>query len=144
MTMTPDGKRIFMTGGGGWRPPVEGGSGGGYFSAVFDTGNLQTMVGQAPGGPFAFHPVLNMGVAAFGGRELGTFNAKSFVQGQKILLGGGNGGPSFLTIGGKGTRAVLFLNGALYIIPLELKAEDRATLAKEHGKLPPPPRSAPN
>src|SRR5262249_1746557 len=60
--LTPDGKRIMILGGGGWRPKGEG-AGGGYVTAVYNADNLESMVGQAPHGiNIAFHPVLKLGV----------------------------------------------------------------------------------
>ena len=58
MHLTPDGKRLMILGGGGWRPKGEG-AGGGYVVAVYNADDLESMVGQAPHGiNIAFHPVL--------------------------------------------------------------------------------------
>jgi hypothetical protein len=74
---------VMMTSGGGWRPPVEGGTGGDYVCAAFSTENLETMVGQAPAGTnMAFHPVLNLGVLNQSGRDIQLFNPKSLVGGK--------------------------------------------------------------
>src|SRR5262249_15988965 len=42
MHLTPDGKRLLMVGGGGWRPSKGDGTGGGYFTTVYSTDNLET------------------------------------------------------------------------------------------------------
>jgi hypothetical protein len=142
MHLTPDGKRIMILGGGGWRPKGEG-AGGGYVVAVYNADNLESMVGQAPHGiNIAFHSVLNLGVTFHAGTDLSFFNARSLTtRGTLHFSKVGTGGQALLTFGGKGTK-VLVWNGedlghgqGLQIIPLELSAEDRAALEKKYGKL---------
>jgi hypothetical protein len=144
MHLTPDGKRIMIVGGGGWRPKDDG-AGGGYVTAVYNTDNLESMVGQAPHGlNIAFHPVLNLGVTNHLGSELTLFNARSLTKRQTIpICKAQEARPLLLTFGGKGTKIILW-NGpdvsfkqALYFIPLELSDGDRATLEKQYGKLSP-------
>ena len=149
MCLSPDGKRIMMTGGGGWRPLPEAGPGGGYITAVFSTDNLDSMLGQAPGGTsITFHPVLNLGATNGDGKAIGLFNAKSLIERNVMQLSrGGSGNPVLLTFGGKGCKAILW-NGegpetherGLNFIPLDLKEEERAELRKVYGSLPPPPQ----
>jgi hypothetical protein len=148
MQLTPDGKRVMIIGGGGWRPPAEGGTGGGYVTAVFKTENLKSMAGQAPHGTgIVFHPTLNIGVTNQSGRGLSIFNAKSLVETQKYPVADGADSRSLvLAFGGKGTKVLLW-NGAnpksttegLHFLPLELSEQDRDTLAKAYGKLPDAP-----
>jgi len=149
MCLSPDGKRIMMTGGGGWRPLPEAGPGGGYITVVFSTDNLDSMLGQAPGGTsITFHPVLNLGATNGDGKALGLFNAKSLIERNILQLSrGGSGNPVLLTFGGKGCKAILW-NGdgpetherGLHFIPLDLKEEERAELRKVYGSLPPTPQ----
>jgi hypothetical protein len=146
MHLTPDGKRIMIVGGGGWRPKDDG-AGGGYVAAIYNTDNLESMLGQAPHGlNTVFHPVLNLGVTNHYGSELTLFNGRSLTKRQTIpICKAQERRPSVLTFGGKGTKIILW-NGpdvsfkqGLYFIPLELTGEDRAALEKKYGKPPPPP-----
>ncbi|OWK40327.1 hypothetical protein [Fimbriiglobus ruber] len=147
LAISPDGKKVLMTSGGGWRPPVEGGSGGGYGFPAFSTENLETMLGQGPGATnLAFHPVLNMGVANQSGRNIQLFNPKSLIGGKTFSVSAGaDGRPLLITFGAKGTKVVLW-NGdnpknpeeGLHFLPLPLTADDRAALEKVYGKLPDP------
>jgi hypothetical protein len=108
LTITPDGKKVLTTSGGGWRP-TDGATGGGY-GAVFSADNLENMIGQAPGGHcFAFHPVLNLAVANRAGRDIQLFNPRSFVTGKTFNVSkGGDSRPLLLTFGGKGTKVILW------------------------------------
>lgn len=147
MHLTPDGKRVMMTGGGGWRPPAGGGTGGGYVTAIFSTGNLQSMLGQAlAADAIIFHPVLNLAATNQGGRDIVVINGKSFKERQKIAIApGAGGGTTLFAFVGKGTKVALF-NGAnpaanregLHFFDLELTDEERAQLTKVYGKLPEP------
>ena len=148
MHLTPDGKRVMIPGGGGWRP-TDGGNSGGYVTAAFSTENLSKMSGQAPHAcSIAFHPVLNLGICNHQGRDLELINGKSFVVRQKIVVskGGAGDNPDLLAFAGKGTKVVLF-NGenpanpveGLHFIPIELTSDERSQLEKIYGKLPPPP-----
>jgi hypothetical protein len=131
-----------MVGGGGWRPPAkEGGTGGGYVVALFDTSNLQAMVGQAPHGlNIAFHPVLNLGVTNHYGSDLTLFNGRSLVKRATVHLGKAQERrASVLTFGGKGRKLILW-NGenvaneqGLHFIPLELKPDEEQELRKAYG-----------
>jgi hypothetical protein len=144
--LSPDGTRVMIPGGGGWRPP-EGNQGGGYVTAVFSTSNLQTMVGQGPHcDNIIFHPILPLGVASHGGRELSVFHSKSFKpRGKIIVSAGADKRPFLLAFGGKGTTVILW-NGenpqnqveGLHFLPLDLSSEERAELAKAYGPLPMP------
>ncbi|HEY7312435.1 MAG TPA: hypothetical protein VH643_23930 [Gemmataceae bacterium] len=154
MHLTPDGKLLMMVGGGGWRPPREGGTGGGYVTAVFRTDNLQTMAQQIPfsGLNTIIHPVLNLGVANSYGMTLTLFNGKSLVKRASIELNQERESrPLLLMFGGKG-RKLLLWNGdnrakeqGLHFLPLPLKAEEEAALAKadEQPPAPEPDESAP-
>jgi hypothetical protein len=146
--LTPDGKRVMIVGGGGWRPKDNSNTGG-YVVAVYSADNLQNMTGQAPHGlNVAFHPVLNLGVTNHYGMDLTLFNGKSLAKRTTIPLskpqqgGLGERRPLLLTFGAKGTKLILW-NGedvgqhqGLQFIPLDLKAEERAELEKKYGKLP--------
>lgn len=143
MHLTPDGKRLLMVGGGGWRPPKEGGVGGGYITAVFSTDNLQTMLQpiQFSGLNTIFHPVLNLGVANSYGLFLTLFNGKSLVQREVIALSPAREDrPGLLMFGGKGRKLILW-NGdnvaneqGLHFLPLPLKPTEVAALEKAYGK----------
>ena len=147
LAITPDGKKVLMTSGGGWRPPVEGGTGGDYVCAAFSTENLETRLGETrAANNMAFHPVLNLGVLNQGGRDLQLFNPKSMVAGKTYNVAkGADGRPLLLTFGGKGTKIILW-NGdnpankveGLHFLSLEQSAQDRAVLEKVYGKLPDP------
>lgn len=147
MHLTPDGKKLMMVGGGGWRPPKEGGTGGGYVTAVFRTDNLQTMAQQIPfsGLNTIFHPILNLGVANSHGMFLTLFNSKSLVKRTSIELNKERESrPLLLMFGGKGRKLILW-NGdnlqkeqGLHFLPLPLKAEEEAALAKASEQPAPP------
>lgn len=136
-----------MSSGGGWRPPVDNGSGGGYMSAAFSTDNLEARMGEAPSASnIAFHPVLNLGVVNRQGVEMQYFNPKSLVaQNTLNIAKGADVRPLLTAFAAKGTKVVLW-NGdgtrntavGLNFFPLELTAADRAALQKAYGKLPAP------
>ncbi len=95
--------------------------------------------------------MLNLGAANQDGRKLILFNAKSLVNRAVLDVSpGGDMRPALLTFGGKGCKVILW-NGdnpaspveGLHFIPLDLKEEERAELAKAYGELPPPSQSAP-
>lgn len=140
LRLTPDGKRVMILGGGGWRPKGEG-TGGGYVVALYNTDNLEAMVGQAPHGTdIIFHPVLSLGVTNHSGADLTVFNAKSLAKrGTVHIAKGGDQRQFLLTFGGKGTK-VLVWNGedvknrqGLHFIPLALNADEQAALAKVYA-----------
>jgi hypothetical protein len=142
MTLTPDGKRIMMMGGGGWRPKGDGADGG-YVEALFSTSNLETMVGQAPHGlNSAFHPVLNLGVTNHYGLDLTLFNAKSLAKTGMIHLApqGQEQRVSVLTFGGRGTKLILWTGDdvknrrGLFFITLNLTKEELAEVKKAYPK----------
>ncbi len=145
LAVSPDGKKALLSSGGGWRPPVEGGSGGGYVCATFGTDNLETMLGQAPAATnLAFHPVLNLGVLNQQGKDIQLFNPKSLVGGKTFAVAkGADARPLLVTFGGKGTKVILW-NGdnpanpqeGLHFLPLELTTADRTELRRVYGALP--------
>lgn len=145
MAITPDGKKVLMPSGGGWRPPAEGGTGGGYMCAAFSAANLATRVGEAPSATdIAFHPVLNLGVLNLHGREVQLVNPRTLVGGKIFTIAQNADARSLLiTFGGKGTKIILW-NGdnpansseGLHFLPLELTSGDRSALEKVYGKLP--------
>lgn len=138
MHLTPDGKRIMMIGGGGWRPKTEG-TGGGYITAIFRSGNLDERVGQIPSGSnVIFHPILKMGIINDGGMQLKPFRDKAYVLKPAIVLDE-KFEPSYepsplLTFCDKG-RKVAIWNGSdinqrkgLHIIPLPLTEQEKKKL----------------
>jgi hypothetical protein len=146
MHLTPDGKRITIVVGGGWRPPAGSGTGGGYVAALFSTDNLKSMVGQVPVGlNLAVHPVLNILVVNHHGLDLTLHNARSLVvrRGGKVVLSRKEcRTPSVLTFGGRG-RYIIVWNGndragnqGLHFVPLELTAAERAALRKAYPEGP--------
>lgn len=150
--MTPDGKHIMMTGGGGWRPPADSpGTGGGYYTAVFATSNLKTMVGKAPHAMnVAFHPKLRLAVGNHSGRDLHLFDPRSFAEKETIhLADGADMRPLLLTFVGKGTKIAVW-NGdnsenpreGLHFLPLALSDSDRELLIEAYGELPSQPAVA--
>lgn len=152
MHLSPDGKRLMMTGGGGWRPPAEGGAGGGYVTAIFDTNNLSSKLGQAPHAEaVVYHPVLNFAAGCGFGHNLVLFDGKSFKEKQTIVFSeGGRGGHELLAFVGKGTKVALY-NGAnpkaptegLHFFDIDLSKEERTQLTKAYGKLPLPLEASP-
>ncbi|QEL15614.1 PQQ-binding-like beta-propeller repeat protein [Limnoglobus roseus] len=146
LAVTPDGKKVLMPSGGGWRPPVEGGTGGGYICAAFSTEKLEARLGEIPtAANITFHPVLNMGVLNHQGRDLQFFNPKSLIVGKTWHVADGADSRALVAFGGKGTK-IVFWNGdnptnpqeGLHFLPLDLTADDRAALTKVYGKLPDP------
>jgi hypothetical protein len=145
MHLSPDGKRLMITGGGGWRPPAEAGAGGGYVTAIFNAENLSAKLGQGPHAEaVVYHPVLDFAAAAGAGHNLVLFNGKSFKERETIKFSqGGGGGREVLAFVGKGTKVALF-NGAnpavntegLHFFEIDLTKEERARLVKEYGELP--------
>jgi len=145
LAITPDGKKVMMTSGGGWRPPVEGGSGGGYICAAFSADNLETRVGEIPtGSNLAFHPVLDLGILNQQGRDITMFNSKSLVVGKTLNIATGADARAVLvTFAAKGTKVVLW-NGdnpkatqeGLHFLQIPLKDSDLTALKKVYGALP--------
>ena len=147
MHLSPDGKRVMLPGGGGWRPPADGGTGGGYVIAIFDAGNLNAKLGQAPHGEaIVYHPLLNVAAISGSGHNLLLCDGKSFKERQNIKFSeGGHGGGHLLAFVGKGTKIALY-NGAnpkatnegLHFFNIDLNKEERAQLTKAYGTLPKP------
>jgi len=150
MVLSPDGSRIAMAGGGGWRPKRAGGGAGGYTIAIYDTKDLTTMLGQADVGAYpqniAFHPVLDLGVTLKSDAELTLFKPKSMATVKRWQVKGASGitdFPGWLMFAGRGETLLYFhapgggeknQTGKLYLIPLELSAEDKGALQKAYGK----------
>lgn len=147
MHLSPDGRRIMIVGGGGWRPK-RGGSGGGYVIAVYGTDDINSMIGQIALDAYpenvAFHPDLNIGVALRSDARLILFNGKSLASIREWQVKDAPRGfdeSGWLTFGGKGTKLIYWQmggsnkqeTGKLYFIPLELTSEERTSLAKKHG-----------
>jgi hypothetical protein len=143
MHLTPDGKRLMFVGGGGWRPLERSGSGGGYYTAVYDTEDLKTMVGQAPHGlNILFHPVLNLGVSNAYSSDLTLFQGRSLVELRKIHLGAEQERrTSVLAFCGQGSKILLWTGDhpekqqGLIVVPLKLSDGDWNLLAQHYGPL---------
>jgi hypothetical protein len=96
--------------------------------------------GIKAGGPqvIAFHPMLNLGVAQGANYDFHFFNAKSLAvkKTQTIKPDAVNFWFNLLTFGGRGTRLIALQGEHLHFVPLDLSADERATLTKVFGKLP--------
>jgi hypothetical protein len=109
MGLSPDGKQVAMAGGGGWRSKTD--LKVTYAIAVFDTSNMDDLLGQVETGPYpvtiAFHPTQNLGAAYHDGSpaEVLLFNAKSFAKKGTFKVQK-HGQAAFLAFGGKGTKIV--------------------------------------
>ncbi len=150
LVLSPDGTRIAMPGGGGWRPKQSGGGAGGYTIAVFDTKDLSTMLGQVDLGAYpeniAFHPILDKGAALKSESELTLFNTKSLTSLKKWQILGAPRGfnePGWLLFAGRGETLVYWQmasiteknqTGRLYLIPLDLSPEEKSALQKVYGR----------
>jgi sugar lactone lactonase YvrE len=142
--LSPDGTKLATVGAGG----VVAGEGGrrAYDIPVYDTKNLENMVGQIDiGGAFpnnvAFHPVLKLGVAEKTGGDLTVFKTSSLAKVQALKVPGASPtpGPSVLTFGGRGRNIVFVtqeniggreVSAKLFLLPLELTAEQRDELKR--------------
>jgi hypothetical protein len=139
--LSGDGKRIAMAGG-GWRSKTDPRAN--YAVAVFDTTDLQTLVGQVETGAYpvavAFHPVLNLGAAYRDGQpgEVTIFNSKSCAKRDTIKVQKG-ATPSILAFGGEGTKLVFIpqpkgpggdTQSIIEFFPLRLRDQDREALKK--------------
>jgi hypothetical protein len=149
MVMSPDGSKIAVAGGGGWRPKRAGG-GGGYSIAIYDTKDLTTMLGQVDLGAYpqniAFHPVLDIGAALKTDAEMTLFNTKSMAVIKRWTVKGAPRAfnePGALKFAGKGEMLVYWQmgdttqkaqNGRLFFLPLDLSPEEKAALQKVYGK----------
>ncbi|MEK7866727.1 MAG: tetratricopeptide repeat protein [Planctomycetota bacterium] len=148
LCLSPDGKRISVVGGGGWRPKAGGSGAGGYVVAFFDTGDMTTMRGQVDTDAYpenaALHPVLPIGVALKSEAHLIFFNAKSLAATKTVEIKKAPRAPNQagkLIFAGRGTRLVYLAvadtfrkeDGRLYFVPLDLNDEDRKALAKAYG-----------
>lgn len=137
--LSPDGKRVAMPGGGGWRP-VEG-TGGGYVTALFSTDNLDTMIAQVPSGiSIAIHPILDLGATSHDD-GVKFYRGKAWKSAGEFKMKG-NGSSILLAAAAKGTKFI-FWNGTdpgqgLHFLPLELSEEDSSRLQKAYGELPAP------
>ncbi|HLY11589.1 MAG TPA: tetratricopeptide repeat protein [Planctomycetota bacterium] len=149
MVLSPDGSKIASVGGGGWRPKGSGGGAGGYTIAIYDTKDLTTVLGQVDLGAYpeniAFHPVLDIGAALKSDSEITLFNTKSMAVRKRWQVKGAPQGfnePGALKFAGRGETLLYWqmsgsmdknAMGKLYLIPLELSAEEKASLGKAYG-----------
>jgi hypothetical protein len=149
LAISPDGARVAMVGGGGWRPQGAG-SGGGYVIPLFDTADVKTALGQVEVGAYpeyvAFHPALDLGVAEKSGGELLLFNSKSAATIRTWAIAGApaHNSAHVLAFGGRGCKLLYYVpgstpaqDGRLYLIALPLT--DRDKLALKEGPRPPRP-----
>lgn len=147
MAVDKDGKHVAMAGGGGWRSKKDPRAN--YSIAVFDAGNMATLVGQVETGPYpnniAFHPLLNLG-AAFNTKEVVVFNSKSFVKKESFKTTDDSFNHSgYLLFGGLGTKVIhcsynapLMKNSVLQIFSLRLTQGEQDLLRKAHESAPLP------
>jgi outer membrane protein assembly factor BamB len=147
LCLSPDGKRIAMAGGGGWRSQTDPKAN--YSVAVFDTEDMTSLLGQVETGPYpsaaAFHPVLNLGVAYRDNVEAGEllpFNAKSFAKKGAAIKTSNGGSSATLLFGGQGTKVIFVGQGVgplnkeavVEIYPLPLTDQDKEALKKAYPK----------
>ncbi len=141
LAISPDGKRFAMVAGGGWRSLTDRTAH--YVIAVFETGDMETMVGQIEMGAYphtiSFHPALNMGVAVRRTHtpELRLFSARSLTD-RGILTNPGTIRASMtdqhrIMFVGKGTKLAHHFGRTLEWIPLELSDDERELLKKAYG-----------
>lgn len=141
LTVSPDGKRVSLAAGGGWRSLTE--TRAHYVIVVFDAKDPEKTLGQVETDAYpqciAFHPVLNLGAAARHDGAVKLFKASSLVDVEKYRLGDPKSLDDelrFISFGGKGTRLVYYRDQKLHIEPIPLAAADVAQLTKAYGKLP--------
>jgi hypothetical protein len=145
MTLSADGKKIAMIGGGGWRsktdPKVR------YGAVFFDTSDLETQVGQwgdVPGTTVSivFHPVLNLGASYQEGHGVVLFSAKSLASKDSFKVKKG-AIPTLLAFGGQGTKLIVApmpggpgsdMQSVIEFLPLPLTDQDKAALKKAYSK----------
>lgn len=155
MCLSPDGKRIALPGGGGWESLTARSRS--YSIAVWDTKNVETMLGQVEVGAYprniAFHPVLNLVAADHNGEKVSVYHGKSLAEVKvfNLNVGPGQYTPSLLTFGGKGSKVIYVSPAAkkergrpgvnfdenptqLHFLPLELSDKDKAALEKAYSK----------
>ena len=135
LAIRPDGKAVGMFGGGGWRSKTEARNPG--YSAMFDTADMETMLGQIDYGStrfIAFHPTLKLG-AAWRANALGAiafFNSKSFAIKNIAKIREDNLTTGWMTFGGQGTKLIVSTGSAIIFVPVELSETDRETLKKAY------------
>ncbi len=147
LRVSPDGKKVGIPGGGGYRPR-SGTAGKGYAVALFSTDDVKSLAGVVECGAYpqnlAFHPVLDLGVVDQSGSTLHLFNSKSLVEVGTIPFSteGQTPGPrsDLLTFGARGTKVVYHdrRGGGAYLrfLPLTVSDKDREALDKAYGKAP--------
>jgi hypothetical protein len=127
-----------MAAGGGWRSLKDNRFH--YVVAVFESGDMQTMLGQVEVGAYpralAFHPVLNLGAVLRQGGEvsLKLFKASSLADRQTIALPNQHPAPQRahrLMFAGRGTTLVHHYRETLNFVRLTLsEAEIRSVESK--------------
>jgi predicted Zn finger-like uncharacterized protein len=147
LRVSPDGKKVGIPGGGGYRPK-SGGAGKGYGVALFGTDDVKTLLGVVECGAYpqnlAFHPDLDLGVVDQGGSTLHLFNSKSLVEVGTIPFAPEPPAPGphsdLLTFGARGTKLIYHDArggaGNLRFLPLSLSDKDKEALEKKYGKAP--------
>jgi hypothetical protein len=154
LTLSSDGKRFAMAGGGGWES--KNARKANYVIAVFETDDMKTQVGEVATGAYpnniAFHPALNIGVAeqSGGNHRLMLFNSKSLADIGKLVAGGRREfvtGQTLLGFAAKGTKAIWcsaapdrtglkeLKDSTLYLFQLDLDEEQKKTLAATYGEV---------
>jgi hypothetical protein len=150
--ISPDGKRVAVVGGGGYRAaPGQRGTFPTYGVALFDSADIKSPQGVVEVGAYpqdlAFHPVLPMGAARQSGLEnaLHVFNSQSLIRISSIPIGSGRPGQPdlpqvnptrLLTFAARGTKLVYFDGagtGTLRAAALQLSDKDREILDKAYA-----------
>jgi hypothetical protein len=138
--VSPDGSRVVMVAGGGWRSTENARVR--HEIAVFDGDDVNVMLGGLKcGAPqsICYHPALKLGVAQGNSTDFFVFDSESLLHRDQYRVTGM--GPitfwhNMLTFGGRGTRIVTLQGNYLHFIPLDLTRDERAVLTKRYGTLP--------
>jgi len=147
LAVSPDGKRVAMAGGGGWLSKTDAKRQ--YVIAVYDTDDLQTVVGQIDVGAYpagiAFHPKENLGLAYRGGPagEVLLFSSKSLARKGAFSFGkNGSSESVFLAFSGDGKKVICANygggvskdNSEISFYPVELATKPKSSEPEEAAK----------
>jgi hypothetical protein len=142
LSISPDGKQVWLAAGGGWRS-IENSQQAHYVIAVFDSKKMSNMLGQVDTGAFPtgleMHPVLRRAVASKADGSVKYLKSGSLIEIAEwnFALERRHANVHRLLFCAKGSGLAYLFGEKLFLAPLELDQNELTSLIRANGKLPP-------